>query len=236
MKAMRQLKRAVLWLGDHDPMVLASLLVVVASTWAFVELADEVLEGNTVAFDTWVVRALRQTDDVSNPLGPKWLEEAARDMTALGGWAVLSLMTAAVAGYLWLDDKHGAMWSVVAATVTGTLLAYALKYGFGRPRPDFVPHLSHVYTTSFPSGHSLMAAVVYLTLGSLLAAVLHKRSLKVYVICVALGLALVVGLSRIYMGVHYPTDVLAGWSLGLAWALLCRYVVGVLQRQGAVEA
>jgi undecaprenyl-diphosphatase len=82
----------------------------------------------------------------------------------------------------------------------------------------------------------MMSAVVYLTLGSLLAAVIHERRAKLYVISAAVVLTLLIGVSRVYLGVHYPTDVLAGWSVGLAWALLCRMVVGWLQRHGAVES
>jgi undecaprenyl-diphosphatase len=107
---------------------------------------------------------------------------------------------------------------------------------YARPRPDLVPHLSPVYTSSFPSGHSLIAAVVYLTLGSLLASVISRPMLKVYVLSVAMLLTTAVGLSRVYLGVHYPTDVLAGWLAGLVWALLCWLVARVLQRRGRVES
>jgi undecaprenyl-diphosphatase len=210
--------------------------LIAVGLWAFAEIADEVTEGESHAFDESVLRALREADDPADPIGPIWLEEAGRDITALGGIPVLALVTFGVSGFLWLSGKTHAMWSVLAAVVSGTCLSYGLKFAFARPRPDLVPHLSQVYSSSFPSGHAMMSAVVYLTLGSLLAAVIHERRAKLYVISAAVVLTLLIGVSRVYLGVHYPTDVLAGWSVGLAWALLCRMVVGWLQRHGAVES
>src|SRR5690606_22420443 len=110
------------------------------------------------------------------------------------------------------------------------------KGAFGRPRPDLVPHGSLVYTASFPSGHSLMSTATYLTLGALLARVLDGRSLKIYVFALALGLAVIVGVSRVYLGVHWPSDVLAGWSAGAAWALSCWFVARRLQRSGRLDS
>jgi undecaprenyl-diphosphatase len=115
------------------------------------------------------------------------------------------------------------------------LLSTLLKDVFDRPRPSVVPHLSYVATSSFPSGHSLMAAVVYLTLGSLLARLVQSARLKLYFLSVAVVLACLVGMSRVYLGVHYPTDVLAGWAAGLAWAVLCWLLARYLQQRGAVE-
>jgi undecaprenyl-diphosphatase len=127
------------------------------------------------------------------------------------------------------------MFFTLAATIGGTFVSLLLKNLFDRPRPEIVPHLSHVMTSSFPSGHSMLAAVVYLTLGSLLAAVMPTRGLKVYVLAVAVLLTIFVGLSRIYLGVHYPTDVLAGWLAGLTWALVCWLAARWLQRRKIVD-
>lgn len=124
---------------------------------------------------------------------------------------------------------------MLAAIIGGVVVSTLLKSLFDRPRPDLVPHLSHVYTSSFPSGHSMLSAIVYLTLGSLLAAVMPSRKLKVYVLAVAIIVTVVVGASRVYLGVHYPTDVLAGWLAGLVWALLCWLIARWLQRRGKVE-
>ena len=223
------------WLAGHVNIVLVAVLLIVGGTWGFIALADEVREGDTQRFDDWAVRAMRRADDPSQPIGPHWLPEVGRDLTALGGVAVLSLTTAFVAGYLLIVRKYHAMWLVLAATLGGLLISTLLKHLIDRARPDLVPHLSHVYTSSFPSGHSMLSAVVYLTLGALLTRLASERRVKLYFLAAALLLTFLVGVSRVYMGVHYPTDVLAGWTAGLVWALLCWLVARYLQRRGAVE-
>ncbi len=227
--------RLVDWLGRHELMVLVGLLVIAGGSWLFLELTDEVLEGETQAFDEWVVKAMRRADDPATPIGPAWLGEIGRDLTALGGVAVLSLVTLAVLGFLWLDGKRAAMWFVLIATSGGLVLSLALKAFISRPRPSVVPHLSYVHTSSFPSGHSMMSAVVYLTLGALLTRLVGEVRLKFYFLAVASLLTGLVGVSRIYMGVHYPTDVLAGWTVGLVWATLCWVVARSLQQRGVIE-
>jgi undecaprenyl-diphosphatase len=161
--------------------------------------------------------------------------EVARDLTALGGVAFLTLLTLSVAGFLWLRKMYGAMWLVLGSTLGGLLASTTLKLMFDRPRPDLVPHLSDAFTSSFPSGHSFLSATVFLTLGSLLGRFVYQRRLKAYFLLVAVALTLLVGISRVYMGVHYPTDVLAGWSAGLAWALACWLLARFLQHRGAVD-
>jgi undecaprenyl-diphosphatase len=159
----------------------------------------------------------------------------ARDLTALGSFGVLALLTAAAVGYLVLAAKRHAAIAVLAAVAGGVVLSTALKLGFDRPRPDLVPHAVEVYTASFPSGHSMMAAVTYLTLGALLARVEGDWRLKLYWVGIALLLTLLVGFSRVYLGVHWPSDVLGGWALGATWALACWIVMQWLQRRGTVE-
>ncbi|MCA9113511.1 MAG: phosphatase PAP2 family protein [Planctomycetaceae bacterium] len=221
--------------GGWEPIVLLVLLTTGTAGWAFIEVADAVLEGETQTFDERVVRMMRQADDPGVPVGPQWLQEAGRDATALGGLGWLIFFIAVVAGYMWLDGRHRMMVFMLSASGSGLLLSLLLKRLFSRPRPGVVPHLSHVMTSSFPSGHSMLSAVVYLTLGSLLAAGAGRRSLKVYLITVAAAMTLLVGTSRVYLGVHYPTDVLAGWLAGTIWALLCWLLAHWLQRRGQVE-
>jgi undecaprenyl-diphosphatase len=223
------------WLGERSGVVLIALLVVVGGTWGFIKIADEVIEGDTQRFDDWAVRSLRRADDPNLPRGPAWFAEAARDVTGLGGVTVLTFVTLVVAGYLLIVRKYHAMWLVILATGSGLLISSLLKHSFERERPALVPHLSKVYTSSFPSGHSMMSAVVYLTLGSLLTRLVPHRAVKIYVLGVALLLTFLVGVSRVYMGVHYPTDVLAGWTAGLVWASLCWLAARALQKRGAVE-
>lgn len=229
------LKSWIEWLGAHTSSMLVAALLVVLGAWVFIFVADEVKEGSTQRFDDWAIRALRRADDPNQPIGPTWLAEVARDLTGLGGVAVLTLVTAAVVGFLWLREKYGAMWLVLIATFGGFVLSSILKHAYHRPRPNLVAHLSAVYTTSFPSGHSMLSAVVYMTLGTLLANFVTERRVKFYFVSVAMVLTFLVGVSRVFMGVHYPTDVLAGWSAGLAWALLCWMAARYLQRRGAVE-
>jgi undecaprenyl-diphosphatase len=206
-----------------------------ASLWLFISIAGEVVEGETTAWDRRLLLALRSDADPATPWGPPWVQEMARDFTALGGVAVLTLVTAAVTGYLLLARKRHAAIAVVVAVAGGLILSTLLKLGFDRPRPDLVPHGSVVYTASFPSGHSMMAAVTYLTLGALLARVEASIRIKVYLLSVAVFLTVLVGVSRVYLGVHWPTDVAAGWAVGAAWALFCSLVMGRLQKRGKVE-
>ena len=216
-------------LASHDIVLLVTCLVILAATWAFVALLDEVQEGDTRHFDEWTVRAIAKFH------GIVWLDEVGRDITAPGSVSVLAIVTLIVVGYLLLVRKFAAMWLVLIAVVGGQALTSLLKYFIDRPRPDLVRHLSTVYTSSFPSGHSMMAAVVYLTLGSLLARLVARPVVKLYCIGVALAVTCLVGVSRVYMGVHWPTDVLAGWTAGLAWAILCWLVAQQLQRRHIVE-
>src|SRR5688572_9413380 len=196
------------WIGLHELGVLLSLAIAALAIWGFVELADEVREGSTAPFDEWAVRALRRADDPAQPIGPRWAAEIGRDLTALGGIAVLLLLIAAVSGFLWLKRMYGAMLLVTGASLSGLFLSLGLKELFSRPRPEVVPHLAETFTSSFPSGHSMLSATVFLTLGSLLGQFVDSLTLRAYFLIVAIVLTLLVGLSRIYLGVHYPSDVL----------------------------
>ena len=214
--------------------LLAALLCVVV-LHGFLELADDVGEGETQAFDEWAIRSLRRADDPALPIGPAWVREVGIDLTALGSFVVLLLICGVVVGFLLLQRRRRMALLVTVAVAGGMLLNTGLKHVFDRQRPTVVPHLREVTTPSFPSGHAAASAVVYLTLGALLAGYVKGRFTKGYCLGVAMGLTFLVGASRVYLGVHYPTDVLAGWSVGLAWALLCWTVERVLQRIGALR-
>ena len=215
--------------------VLLLVLVLGGGVWAFIEVAESVAGEETHQVDEYILLAMRNPDDLSDPVGPLWLEEVGRDVTALGGVAVLVFVTFAATVYLLLRRRRGGALFVFGAVLGGILLSMLLKAGFDRPRPDLVPHESHVYSASFPSGHSLMAAVVYLTLGALLARIHSRRAVKVYFLSLAILLTVAIGLSRVYMGVHWPTDVLAGWSAGAVWAVLCWMAALWFQHRGMVE-
>ena len=216
--------------------LLCWLAGIAAVLWGFVSLADEMLEGETHAFDRMLLLALRNPADLAVPIGPPWLEICARDLTSLGGIPVLTLVTLCAAGFLLVVRKHHWALLLVIAVGGGLLLASGLKELFDRPRPELVPHIVQVATLSFPSSHAMLSAVTYLTLGALLARAQPRRRVKAYLLGVGIVLTLLIGSSRVYLGVHWPTDVLAGWCTGAAWAMLCWTVALALQRRGAVEA
>ncbi len=201
----------------------------------FVAIAHEVMGGETNRLDQGILLAMRMPEDHGDPVGPAWVEEMFRDFTALGGVGVLGLIAIASVGYLWLRGMRRVALSVVLSIVGGLLLSLALKAGFDRPRPELVSHGSMVYTSSFPSGHSMLAAVVYLTCGAFLAAAHCRRRIRVFILAYAVLLTLLVGVSRVYLGVHWPTDVLAGWSAGAAWAAASWLVARWLQEHGRIE-
>ncbi len=229
--ALRHLHAFLPWRGADGIWLLVTLLALLVSALGFISLWDEVKEQDLQQFDERVLRALRQPDNPEVPVGPRWLSEAARDVTALGSGSVLALVVVAVGGFLALVRRYRTLLFVVGSTVGGALLNTWLKGYLGRPRPSVVPHLTWVLTESFPSGHAMLSAIVYLTLGALLAQLTERRRLKAYLLGVALFLTLLIGVTRVYLGVHYPTDVLGGWVAGLAWALLTALVVRMARRR-----
>ena len=227
--------RFVKELLGQEIVVVVPLLLAVFACLCFIAIADEVTERDTQKIDEWVLTSLRQGPDLARPIGPALVTEAARGISALGSTVVLLLVTLSVVGFLFLSNKRHAMWLTVFATLGGALLTALLKAYFGRPRPAIVPHLEQVSSLSFPSGHSVLAATVYLTLGALLAREVSPLRMRLYVLSVAVVLTALIGISRVFLGVHYPTDVLAGWTAGLAWSLTCWLVALFLQRRGAIE-
>ncbi|HKJ65524.1 MAG TPA: phosphatase PAP2 family protein [Desulfopila sp.] len=219
----------------YELSILLASALAAGGVWIFMEIADEVFEGKTSDLDEALLLSLRNPADVSDPIGPFWFEEVMRDFTSLGGTAILVAICLAVLGFLLLQKKWGMVVFTAAAVTGGFLLSSTLKRFFDRPRPDIVPHSTYVMTASFPSGHSMLSAVVFLTLGGLLARYISNRRLKIYVLTLSVLTTVTVGCSRVYLGVHWPTDVLAGWTAGASWALVCWMVALLLQRRGQVE-
>ena len=207
-----------LWRRPELP-VLIVLLTMAAAILGFAALAEVVAKGSTQRFDLWVVESTRNPDNRRLPFGPPWLVEMGRDVTALGGVAVVSLVTLVAAGYLLLRRKPAAMGLMLLAVISGTIVSGLLKHLVARARPPLGSEIAATFTSSFPSGHSMLSAVAYLTLGAMLARAEPQWRLKIYVIGVAVLATFLVGVSRVYMGVHYPSDVLGGWAAGLFWAL-----------------
>jgi undecaprenyl-diphosphatase len=215
--------------------LLRSVLVIAVLLITFSLIAEEVMEGEPLAFDRTVLLAFRQPSNPSVPIGPPWLHEAARDVTALGSTIVLGIVLFAVVGYMFIARKRAEAWLMLGAVLGGVALNNILKFSFARPRPDLVAPAARVFTPSFPSGHATMSAITYLTLGALLAHTHASRPMRIYFMSLAALLTVLVGLSRVYLGVHYPTDVLAGWCIGTAWAMACWVLMTWLQREGRVD-
>jgi undecaprenyl-diphosphatase len=221
------LPRLRLWLGKiahTDLAFLAGAGIVCACLSLFIALANVVRAGEFQPLEERILRALRSPDDPRLPRGPAWLEGVARDISALGGTTVLTLVTVTAVSYLILQGRRRPALFVGVSVIGGTALSSGLKAFFERARPDAWLHLTPVHSPSFPSGHSMLSSVVYLTLGVMLSRLVSRRSPKLFCIFVALTLSFLVGLSRIFLGVHYPTDVLSGWTAGIAWSLVCAMV------------
>jgi undecaprenyl-diphosphatase len=209
-----------LWKRTEFSVLLAGIIVAFG-LWSFQELVEVARDSTAHNFDTGILLALREPSRPDDPIGPAWLEEAVRDITSLGSTSVLVLVTLGAVIYLLMIRQRFEAMLVLFTVVGGQILSSLLKLGIDRPRPELVSHLVDVHTLSFPSGHAMLSAVVYMTLGSLLAGHATSRTLKIYVLGVAVLLTFLVGASRAYLGVHWPSDILAGWSIGFAWAMAC---------------
>jgi undecaprenyl-diphosphatase len=221
-------------LGGHELAVLVGFAGIAAGVLAFVVLADDVRAGSMQSFDRTLLVAMRRPPDYV-PIGPPAFQEAVRDITALGGVVVLGLVTVVTAGFLVLDGKRRMALLVLASAGGGLVMSTLLKDVFHRPRPQIVPHAVYASGESFPSGHSMMSAAIYLTLGALLARAHERKRLKAYFLLLAGLLSGMIGVSRVYLGVHWPTDVLAGWTAGGVWAILCWLLARSLQASRTVE-
>ena len=209
------------WLA---PKILSGIIAASLALWIFVEIAENVVDGDVRHFDTAILMALHGSD--SSNLN--WFNEFVRDISGLGGIGVLALLVSASVIFLVISNNRRSAIFVALATISGALLSSLLKIGFDRPRPGLIPHLTHVYSASFPSGHAMVSAVVYLTLGTLLARVVSGFWSKVFIMVVAVLLTGLIGLSRLYLGVHWPSDVLAGWAAGAAWALMWWTIANII--------
>ena len=220
--------------GRLEIALLLAILAAVAGLWTFGMLAEEVMEGDTAKFDERILLALRQPGNLAAPIGPPWTLQVARDITAFGGAFGIGLITLAVMGYLLLERRYGFLLLVIVSVYGGSALALLFKTWFHRNRPQIVPHLTDISTASFPSGHSMISSVAYLTLAALLARAAPDLVTKIYFLAVAVVLIALIGFSRVLLGVHYPTDVLAGWAMGSAWAIICCLVARFLANRRVV--
>lgn len=212
--------RSIMVFARREVGAVAVLLALAVLLNAFIFLADEVAEGETSRLDRAVLMALRVPGRPHQPIGPQWLDVAARDFTALGSITVLATLVLLVAGLFVGLRRYRAGLFLVVAGGGGIAVSQLLKDLIGRQRPDLVFRAAEAANPSFPSGHAMLSAVVFLSLGTLSARFATSRPIKTYVMTAAVLLTVLVGATRVYLGVHWLTDVLAGWALGSAWALL----------------
>lgn len=211
-----------------EPGILGALFASAAALWAFIVIADEVVEGDTGSIDTWILLALHPRNPSDGSSATRWLWEFARDISGFGSVGVLALIVMATCALLLLVGRNRAALFVLSATLLSSTANALLKFYFNRPRPALIDHNLYVASSSFPSGHAMIATTVYLTLGAVLARMTDVVRLKLYILSIAVLLSGLVGLSRVYLGVHWPSDVLAGWAAGAGWALgawgIARYI------------
>ena len=200
--------------------------------WMFIQLADDAPEGDYLALENRIMQSMRVD---GAPVGGAAAVSAMRDVTALGGAVVIIAMTVLILGHLCLSGRYRIALLIAAATAGGQALNATLKHAFARDRPEATLHLVEVRSPSFPSGHSMAASIFYLTVGALLARTSKRRLEKAYVMGAAMFVTAAVGFSRVYLGVHYPTDVLAGWCAGGAWAIICWFFMDWLARRGSLR-
>ena len=205
--------------------LLISLGLFALGLWAFVRIAERVLEGETASFDEAVLRWL---DQHATPT----LDRMAIEVTALGSGLVVAVIVLALSGVLWQMRQRYWAYLLWLTTIGSVLLNSILKLSFDRPRPRVFEWRVHFpVTSSFPSGHAMTAAVVYLTVAIIIMRLNSSRWLSFIALLCAAVLMLLVGLSRLYVGVHYPSDVVAGYAAGIGWTGLCAAAIGILRRR-----
>lgn len=218
---------------DEFVAVVVTLVFLLAAI-VFVHLAVAAPRGDYLPVEHEILQAFRQPG-TDLPLGPEWVSSGVRDLTALGSAIVIILLTVTITGYLLLTRRRAAAVLLLVATAGGQVMNGTLKHLFGRERPEATLHLVEVRSPSFPSGHSMAASIFYLTTGALLTQTARRRREKIYIIAAVLAVTGLIAFSRVYLGVHYPTDVVAGWCAGLVWALLCWTVARWMRRRGQLE-
>jgi undecaprenyl-diphosphatase len=199
--------------------------------WAFFNVASEMVEGDTAALDRRILLAMRNPANPADPIGSRSFEEAMRDVTALGGFTVVTLVTVVGALAFLIHGRRRHALVLVGTVLLADISSSLAKAFYARPRPDLVAHGAYVYSASFPSGHSTLSAATFLTLAVLIAALEPNRATKAMVFILAAALVIAIGVSRVYLGVHWPSDVLAGWCLGAAWALAAWSVLRRIARR-----
>jgi undecaprenyl-diphosphatase len=189
-------------------------IIAIAGTAAFVELASHVRSGATQTFDESVMRWM-------GAHRIEWIERSLLEITALGTGLVVMMIVVISALFLIATQHRFSAFLLLVASAGGIVLNAVLKSSFDRPRPQLFEWLTVPSSSSFPSGHAMSSAIVYFTVAYLIARLEKRRWMRTLTILSSLLLVLLISVSRLYLGVHYPSDVLAGVIIGLAWAGFC---------------
>ncbi len=216
-------KRAHSFTTALGVLLVAGAVIAVTGTYAFAKLAELVQDGYTQPFDEAVLRWMGQNQT-------EWLERLMIEVTMLGTWIVVLSIVGIAGLFLWLTQHRYSALLLLVATAGGIGLNSILKIGFARPRPQVFEWGTHVSTSSFPSGHAMSSAVVFITVAYLAARLQKTHKARVATLAVAAFVVASICFSRMYLGVHYPSDVIAGVIIGLAWAAFCMATLEAIQR------
>ena len=197
---------------SYHPLWLAGALILL-----FALLATAVSLHLSMGFDRAIILSLRNMENIARPLGPDWLPETMRDITSLGSVVVALGFAAILSGYLLLTGYRGAAALLFGSAVGALLLNDLLKFAIDRPRPDAILQTARVFTSGFPSGHATLSSVTYISAAALFGRLYHERRVRTYLIAISILVVALIGFSRIYLGLHFPTDILGGWCIGAAW-------------------
>ena len=212
------LKRWLARLKGLEAQALLIWFALASALWIFFTLGSEIGEGDTSAFDRQLITLLRTSGNSGEPIGPAWFKDSMRDVTALGGFTFLTLMTIVVVLALLFHRKRREAIILTATAVSAQISIEILKFLYDRPRPALLIPQIRAFTKSFPSGHTAESTAIFLTVATVIASLETKHHTKILAYTVATFAILAVGFSRVYLGMHWPTDVLGGWVLGTAWA------------------
>jgi undecaprenyl-diphosphatase len=211
---------------------LVAITLIVAALLAFLRLGDAVQAGRTLDIDQRIILALRDPANPGQPRGSFWTKDILHDLTALGGVAVLTLTVVVATIFLWANGRRRHAGVLLGTVLAATFAGQLVKGAYDRPRPDLVAYGDYFSQSSFPSGHGNIATVVWMTLALIVASLERTRTGKATALLVGGFISLTAGATRVYFGVHWPSDVLGGWLLGFAWTLVAWIALGPSRKPG----